>query len=258
VTVEIRGATGYANLSLAGRRAVVTGAGRGIGRAVAELLALRGADVTLLARNISELSDVADGIEHRGGNAVVMPVDVCDDGALDEAFARIGEADILVNAAGTNRPKALLDVTLDDLDTLLGLNVRAVFRVMQLFVRHRTGSGAVIVNVSSQMGHVGAPDRSLYCATKHALEGMTKALAVELAPMGIRVVSVAPTFVETAMTRPYLQQDPAGAQLLLDRIPLGRFGTVEEVAETVAFACSPAAGMITGSSILADAGWVAR
>ncbi|MGH3645403.1 MAG: SDR family NAD(P)-dependent oxidoreductase [Mycobacterium sp.] len=249
----------FAGLSLEGRRAIVTGAGRGIGRAVAELLARRGAEVVLLARSRGELDDVAAVIAEGDGRAAVIAVDVLDDPSLQRAFEAAGPADILVNSAGANRPKPLSEITLDDLDLLLGLNVRAVFRATQSFAAQamRRNVPAVVVNVSSQMGHVGAPSRSLYCATKHAVEGMTKALAVELAPHGIRVVSVAPTFVETALTRPFLQ-DPAASQALLDKLPLGRFGTVDEVAEAVAFVCSPAASLITGSSVLTDGGWVAQ
>ncbi|WP_198670825.1 SDR family NAD(P)-dependent oxidoreductase [Mycolicibacterium smegmatis] len=247
------------SLNLSGKRAVIIGAGRGIGRAVAELLATRGADVVLLARSRAELQEVAAGIIAAGGGAEVITTDVVDDVSLIGAFEEIGDADILVNSAGTNRPRSFVDVTADDLDTLIGLNLRAVFRASQLFVQQalRRQAPGVIVNVSSQMGHVGAPDRTLYCATKHAVEGMTKALAVELAPQGIRVVSVAPTFVETAMTRPFLT-DPAGSTALLSKLPIGRFGTVAEVAEVVAFLSSPAAGLVTGSSVLADGGWVAQ
>lgn len=213
----------------------------------------------LLARSLPELEEVADGIIAAGGRAQPMMTDVVDDVALTDAFEKIGAADILVNSAGTNRPKSFVDVTPDDLDTLIGLNLRAVFRVTQLFVRQavRRRVSGVIVNVSSQMGHVGAPDRTLYCATKHAVEGMTKALAVELAPQGIRVVTVAPTFIETAMTRPFLT-DPAESGALLSKVPIGRFGTVSEVAEVVAFLSSPAAGLVTGSCVLADGGWVAQ
>jgi NAD(P)-dependent dehydrogenase (short-subunit alcohol dehydrogenase family) len=249
----------FDSLSLVGKRAVVTGAGRGIGRAVAELLAARGAEVVLLARSLAELQEVAAGIIAAGGRADVIATDVVDDAALTNAFDQIGTADILVNSAGTNRPKPLLDVTPDDLDLLIGLNLRAAFRVTQLFVAQavRRKVPGVIVNVSSQMGHVGAPERSVYCATKHAVEGMTKALAVELAPQGIRVVSVAPTFVETAMTRPFLTST-VESDALLAKLPIGRFGTVSEVAEVVAFLSSPAAGLVTGSSVLADGGWVAQ
>lgn len=249
----------YGGLSLTGKRAVVTGAGRGIGRAVAELLAARGAEVVLMARSQPELQEVAGGIVAAGGRAEAIVTDVVDDAALTAAFEQIGAADILVNSAGTNRPKSLLEITPDDLDVLIGLNLRAVFRVTQLFVAQavRRNAHGVIVNVSSQMGHVGAPDRSVYCATKHAVEGMTKALAVELAPQGIRVVSVAPTFVETAMTRPFLTNTIESAALL-SKVPIGRFGTVSEVAEVVAFLSSPAAGLVTGSSVLVDGGWVAQ
>ncbi|MDV3127023.1 SDR family oxidoreductase [Mycobacterium sp. 21AC1] len=250
---------GYDGLSLAGKRAVVTGAGRGIGRAAAELLAARGAEVILLARSLPELQEVVAGIIAAGGRAEAIATDVVEDAALTAAFEKIGTADLLVNSAGTNRPKPFVDVTPDDLDTLIGLNLRAVFRVTQFFVRQALSRRApgVIVNISSQMGHVGAPDRSVYCATKHAVEGMTKALAVELAPQGIRIVSVAPTFVETAMTRPFLTS-PVESDALLAKVPIGRFGTVTEVAEVVAFLVSPAAALVTGSSVLVDGGWVAQ
>ncbi|WP_051182104.1 SDR family NAD(P)-dependent oxidoreductase [Nocardia vinacea] len=249
----------FGALSLAGRRAVVTGAGRGIGRAVAEKLAARGAEVVLIARSAEEIEELASLIGRNGGKALAVPVDVTDDHALESSFQELGALDILVNSAGTNRPKPMLDVTVDDLDTLLNLNVRAVFRATQLFVRQAMDRNAtgVIVNVSSQMGHVGAPDRTLYCATKHAVEGLTKALAVELAPAGVRVVSVAPTFIETPMTRPFLD-DPQSQKTLIDKIPIGRIGTVEEVAEVIAFVASPAATLITGSSVLADGGWTAQ
>ncbi|WP_084508762.1 SDR family NAD(P)-dependent oxidoreductase [Nocardia pseudovaccinii] len=246
-------------LSFSGRRAVVTGAGRGIGRAAAEKLAARGAEVILIARTSNEIEELASVISGNGGRATALPVDITDDDALERAFTELGHADILVNSAGTNRPKPILDITADDLDALLDLNVRSVFRVTQLFVRQALAHSApsVIVNVSSQMGHIGSPNRTLYCATKHAIEGLTKALALELAPAGIRVVSVAPTFIETPLTRPFLD-DPRTRELLIDRIPLGRIGTVDEVAEVIAFVAAPAAALITGSSVLTDGGWVAQ
>ncbi|MFN3002638.1 SDR family NAD(P)-dependent oxidoreductase [Mycolicibacterium wolinskyi] len=246
-------------LNLAGQRAVVTGASRGIGRAVAELLAVRNADVVLLARSRSDLEDVEREIAARGGRAKSLAVDINDDNALHGIFGSIGPVDILVNAAGVNRPKPFLDVSGDDLDALINLNLRAMFRVSQLFVRNvvERGSKGVIVNISSQMGHVGAPERSVYCATKHGVEGLTKALAIELAPKRVRVVSVAPTFIETAMTRTFLA-DPDTYRSLVSKIPIGRLGTLAEVAEAVAFAASPAAALVTGSSILVDGGWVAQ
>ena len=252
-------APAFGALSLVGQRAVVTGAGRGIGRAAAEKLAARGAEVVLIARSPNEIEDLASAIILTGGRAHALPVDVTDDDALDRAFAELRHADILVNSAGTNRPKPLVDVTANDLDVLLDLNVRSVLRVTQLFVRQALArnAGGVIVNVSSQMGHVGAPNRTLYCATKHAVEGFTKALAVELATVGIRVVSVAPTFIETPMSEPFLA-DPQARASIVGKIPIGRVGGVDEVAELIAFLASPAATLVTGSSVLADGGWVAQ
>lgn len=244
--------------SLAGRRALVTGAGRGIGRAVAGALAQRGAHVVLLARSRDELEEVARTIRDGGGEASIVPADLTDDAARATALNAAGGADILVNCAGTNRPGPFAEVTERDLDDLIALNLRSLFLTTQHFVRSLLTRGlpGVVVNITSQMGHVGAPNRTVYCATKHAVEGLTKALAVELAERGIRVVSVAPTFVETAMTSSYLA-DPDFRGSVLAQIPRGKVGTPEEVAAVVAFAVSPAAELITGSSLLADGGWVA-
>jgi NAD(P)-dependent dehydrogenase (short-subunit alcohol dehydrogenase family) len=150
-------------------------------------------------------------------------------------------------------------VTTEILDLMLNLNVRAAYLASQAAVRSmlRRGGGGVIVNITSQMGHVGSPRRTVYCATKHALEGLTKALAVELAPKGIRVNSVAPTFIETPMTRPMLS-DPAFAAFVQNMIPLGRIGQPEDVAAAVLYLCSPAANMVTGTSLVVDGGWTAQ
>jgi len=166
--------------------------------------------------------------------------------------------DILVNNAGFNRPQPFLEVDEETLDRMLALNVRAAFLVAQAAARAMVaGGGGVVVNMTSQMGHVGSErDRSVYVMTKHAIEGLTKAMAVELAPQGVRVVSIAPTFVMTPLTAPFFA-DPAFKKWALDRIPLGRLGTVDEVANAVVFLCSPAASLVTGSSLLADGGWTA-
>ena len=153
-----------------------------------------------------------------------------------------------------------------DLDRMLELNVRSAFVVAQTAVRKmldtpaadRMAGGSAVVHITSQMGRVGAPRRTVYCMTKHALEGLTKAMAVELAPQGIRVNAVAPTFLDTELTRPFFEADPAFAQWVLSRIPLGRLGTVDEVARLVTFLASPAASLITGESIAADGGWTAQ
>ena len=243
---------------LDGKVALVTGAGRGIGRAAAVALAAAGAELVLLSRTASELDMVAADVKSAGGKARPLVLDVTRSAAVRDAFAGLGRLDILVNNAGINRPQPFLEVDEPTLDLLLGLNVRAAFIVAQsaarLMVAQRSG---VIINMSSQMGHVGSErDRTVYVMTKHALEGLTKAMAVELAPEGVRVVSVAPTFIATPLAQPFLD-DPATRKWILDHIPMGRIGTVEEVASAVVFLASPAASLVTGSSLLVDGGWTA-
>jgi NAD(P)-dependent dehydrogenase (short-subunit alcohol dehydrogenase family) len=243
---------------LDGKTALVTGAGRGIGRAIALALAAAGAELVLVSRTPSELKELAGKIEKGGGKARVVPFDVTDTAAMRTAFAGLSGLDILVNNAGLNRPQPFLEVDEATLDLLLGLNVRAAFLVAQTAARLMvTNGGGVIINMSSQMGHVGSErDRTVYVMTKHAIEGLTKAMALELAPKGVRVVSIAPTFVQTPLTKPFFD-DPETRKWILDRIPLGRGGTVEEVAQAVVFLASPAASLVTGSSLLVDGGWTA-
>jgi NAD(P)-dependent dehydrogenase (short-subunit alcohol dehydrogenase family) len=243
---------------LDGKIALVTGAGRGIGRAAAMALAAAGAEVVLNSRSPDELKAVAGEIRGAGGNARPLPFDVTDTPAMRAAIAGVGRLDILVNNAGTNRPQPFLEVDDATLDRMIDLNIAAAFRVAQAAARPMVeAGGGVIVNVSSQMGHVGSErNRTAYVMTKHAIEGLTKAMGVELAPHGVRVVSIAPTFVMTPLTQPFLD-DPETRKWILDRIPLGRVGTVEEVANAIVFLSSPAAALVTGSSLLADGGWTA-
>jgi len=243
---------------LDGKTALVTGAGRGIGRAVALALAAAGAELVLVSRTPSELDEVAREIAPGGGKARSLPFDVTRSDAVREAFAELGHLDILVNNAGLNRPQPFLEVDEPTLDLLLGLNVRAAFIVAQAAARLMVAKGSgVIINMSSQMGHVGSDlNRTVYVMTKHAVEGLTKAMAVELAPKGVRVVSIAPTFITTPLTKPFFD-DPVFRKWVLDRIPLGRLGTGEEVASAVVFLASPAAALVTGSSLLVDGGWTA-
>jgi NAD(P)-dependent dehydrogenase (short-subunit alcohol dehydrogenase family) len=243
---------------LDGKVALVTGAGRGIGRAVALALADAGAQVVLNSRTPVELDAVATEIAAQGRRARVLPFDVTDSGAARDAIAGLARLDILVNNAGMNRPQPFLDVDEATLDRMIALNIRAAFIVAQAAARLMVAAGAgVVVNVTSQMGHVGSErNRTVYVMTKHAIEGLTKAMAVELAPRGVRVVSIAPTFIETPLTKPFFD-DPQTRKWILDRIPLGRAGTLEEVANAVVFLASPAAGLVTGSSLLADGGWTA-
>jgi len=243
---------------LDGKVALVTGAGRGIGRAVALALTSAGAELVLNSRTPAELEAVAGEIAAAGGRARPLPFDVTDSEAVRAAIAGLPRLDILVNNAGMNRPQPFLEVDDATLDHMIALNIKAAFVVAQAAARRMIEAGSgVIVNMSSQMGHVGSErSRTAYVMTKHAIEGLTKAMAVELAPQGVRVVSIAPTFVMTPLTRPFFD-DPVTKKWILDRIPLGRAGTVEEVANAVVFLASPAAALVTGSSLLVDGGWTA-
>ena len=243
---------------LDGKVALVTGAGRGIGRAIAMALAAAGAELVLNSRTPAELEAVAGEIAASGGQARTLPFDVTDSGAARAAIAGLPRLDILVNNAGVNRPQPFLEVDEETLDRLIALNVKAAFVAAQAAARHMVAAGSgVVINMSSQMGHVGsARDRTVYVMTKHAIEGLTKAMAAELAPKGLRVVSIAPTFIDTPLTAPFFANREF-RQWVEDRIPLGRVGTVEEVANAVVFLASPAASLVTGSSLLADGGWTA-
>jgi NAD(P)-dependent dehydrogenase (short-subunit alcohol dehydrogenase family) len=248
------------DFGLDGQTVVVTGASRGIGAACALACAQAGAHaVVLLGRSREELAEVARRIERCGAQASIAPCDVTSTASIRGAFAAVGRVDVLVNSAGANQPEPFASVDEETFDRLFALNVRGAFFATQAAVRamRGTGAGGTIITISSQMGHVGAAHRSVYCATKHAIEGLTRALAVELAPEGIRVLSIAPTFVRTAMTAAQLD-DPGVGPALLGQIPLGRFGTVEEVAGAVVYAASPAAALMTGTSLVLDGGWTAR
>ena len=239
---------------LAGRHAVVTGAGRGLGRAIALALAAEGARVTAVARTQADLDALA---AEAPGQITAMVGDV-QDAALHDAIAAMRNLDILVNNAGGNRPMLMVDVDDATLDHLIGLNIRSAYKVAQAGARAmlRAGRG-VIINMSSQMGHVGAAKRTVYCMSKHAIEGLTKAMAVELAPSGVRVVSVAPTFVLTPMTEPMFA-DAAFRDSVLDMIPMRELARPEDVAGAVVFLASDGARMITGDSLKIDGGWTAR
>jgi NAD(P)-dependent dehydrogenase (short-subunit alcohol dehydrogenase family) len=245
---------------LDGKRVVITGASRGIGAACAIACAKAGAEhVSLIARTRQPLKTVAREIHRVGGRASVHCFDVTDMRELTAGIRATGELDVLVNCAGANQPEPLLDVSAETFERLWRLNVQAVFFASQTVAQKMIiqGRGGVIVNVSSQMGHVGAALRTVYCTTKHAVEGLTKAMAAELGEAGIRVVSVAPTFTETAMTARQLA-DPRIRARLLGQIPLGRFGNVEDTATAVVFAASDRARMFTGRSLIIDGGWTAQ
>jgi NAD(P)-dependent dehydrogenase (short-subunit alcohol dehydrogenase family) len=243
---------------LAGKIAIVTGAGGGLGRECAVALAQAGAQIVLIGRSLSTLRETQSLLRATGAVSTIQRCDVTDDRQVHDVFEALLSCDILVNNAGANSPQEFLEVSTETLDDLLRLNVRAVFKVSQAAARHMVNQrSGVIVNMSSQMGHVGAPRRTLYCMTKHAVEGLTKALAVELAPFGVRVNAVAPTYIDTPLTRPFLA-DPKFRATVMREIPLGRLGTPEEVAAAVVFLASPSASMITGVSLRVDGGYTAH
>ncbi len=252
---------------LDGRVALVAGAGRGIGRSAAVALAHAGAQVWLMSRTSSELDATVAEITAAGGRAHALTCDVTDAGATRRAIAALPTLDVLVNNAGTNIPEPFVNVSEANLDKVLTLNIRAMFTTAQAAVKkmlesrgnetERKARSASVINITSQMGHVGAPTRTVYCMTKHAIEGFTKALAVELAPQNIRVNSIAPTFLETPLTAPMFAK-PEFAKWVMDRIPLGRLGQLDEVAASIVYVASDAASLMTGTSLVIDGGWTAQ
>jgi NAD(P)-dependent dehydrogenase (short-subunit alcohol dehydrogenase family) len=251
--------TPTASFRLDGRRALVTGGGRGIGLTAASALADAGAQVTLAARTEKEIEEAAEAIRARGQQADALTLDVTDIDAVRQALAARAPYQILVNNAGINRPAFLPDVKVEDFDAIFALNVRAAFFMAQtvalrLLEAKLPGS---IINISSQMGHVGAARRTVYCASKHAMEGFTKAMAVELAPHNIRVNSLGPTFLETPMTRPFFE-NKAFRDEVLSKIKLGRIGQLEELTGAIVFLASDASSLMTGSALVLDGGWTAE
>ena len=243
---------------LDGKRALITGAGRGIGRAIAQAYAASGAEVTLCARTRAEIEEAAAELTAAGFAARALVADVTDAAGVAQIIDGLGAFDVFVNTAGTNRPKPLSEVTEDDYDTVIGLNVRAaIFAAKAVTARMSArGRGGSVINMSSQMGHVGAANRTLYCASKWAIEGFTKALAVELGPQRIRVNTICPTFIETPMTKGFFD-DPQFRDAVLSKIKLGRLGTVEDVVGAAVYLASDASGLMTGSALMLDGGWTA-
>ena len=251
---------------LDGRCALVTGGSKGIGLAAAAALQQAGAHVTIAARSATELDDAVQGLRAVRTSADQRiqgeRLDVTDARAVAAMVARqSGQQpfDILVNNAGMNRPGALAEMEDANLDAVLDLNVKAAFYVAREVVKAllAAGKGGSIINMSSQMGHVGGPRRTLYCATKHAIEGMTKALAWEVGRQGIRVNSLCPTYIETDLTAQMLQ-DAEFRAFAETGTALGRIGRVEEVMGAIVFLASDASSLVTGSALMVDGGWTAR
>lgn len=244
---------------LDGKRALVTGASRGIGLACAAALAEAGAATTLAARSRPALEAAAEAFRARGWTADVLALDVDDPDTAGPAIEAAGPFDVLVNNAGVTRPALLAETTRAQYDAVMDVNVRGAYFVAQAVVRGLIAAGrpGSIVNMSSQMGHVGGPRRTVYCASKFALEGVTKAMAVELGQHGIRVNTVCPTFIETELTRASLA-DPEFRAWVLSKIKLGRLGRVEDLMGPVVFLASDASALVTGASLLVDGGWTAE
>ena len=235
-----------------GKTVLVTGASRGIGRAIALAFKESGAFVIASARPSKELNNLSELL---GDNGEVWAEDATTDNFLTR-ISMLKKLDILINNIGKNYPEPLTEVSDEHLDDMLNLNVRSTFRISRDCVKRMTSGGSVI-NITSQMGHVGSPNRTTYCMTKHAIEGLTKAMAVELAPKNIRVNSVAPTFIETDMTRGWLS-DAKFMEFVRRMIPLGKVGQPADVASAVIYLGSDGAKMVTGHSMLVDGGWTAQ
>ncbi|MBL8631249.1 MAG: SDR family oxidoreductase [Rhodospirillaceae bacterium] len=243
---------------LSGQRALITGGSKGIGLGCAQLLADAGAEVIVVGRGAAEINDAVKSIQAKGGKAQGVACDVTKTEEVRKAFGGL-DIHILVNNAGTNIPEPYVNVTEEHFDRIFDINVRAAFFVAQTVAARMLAQGikGSIIHMSSQMGHVASPNRTVYCASKHAIEGLSKAMAVELAPKGIRVNTVAPTFIETPMTKPFLEK-PEFRDFVLKKIALGKLGEIQDVAAAVLYLASPASAMITGSCIKVDGGWTAH
>lgn len=241
---------------LDGRRALVTGASSGIGLGCAVALAEAGADVTCMARREGPLNEAVDAMRAEGWHADARVADVTDRGTLDTLFAQ--PFDVVVNAAGTARHSCALDTDPEDFDAVMAVNLRAAYFLSQRAARalRDAGKGGSIIHISSQMGHVGGLDRAVYCASKHAVEGMVKAMAMEWGPLGIRINTICPTFIRTPLTESTFQ-DSGKRAWLEQKIKLGRVGRVEDVMGATVYLASDASALVTGSAQMVDGGWTA-
>lgn len=243
---------------LNGKRALVAGASSGIGLACAVALAQAGAAVTLAARSADKLGAVVDEMRSAGLIADALTLDVSDIPATTDAVTENGPFDILVNSAGLARHTLSLDTTPEDFDAVQGLNFKGAYFLTQAVAKGLIAAGkpGSLINITSQMAHVGGIERAVYCGTKHAVEGFTKAMSIEWGPLGIRVNTIAPTFVRTALTEPTFQ-NPERLAWIMDKIKLGRVGEVTDMMGPVVYLASDASAMMTGTSMLIDGGWTA-
>jgi NAD(P)-dependent dehydrogenase (short-subunit alcohol dehydrogenase family) len=241
---------------LDGRRALVPGGSRGIGLACATALAEQGAHVVLAARSEDELAGAVAQLQAAGYSAEGHALDVTDLAAQTAFFAAHGPFDILCNSAGLARHSKAVDTTEADYDAVMAVNVKAAYFLSVNAAKGMGAGGGAILHISSQMGHVGGIDRGVYCATKHAVEGMTKALAMEFGPQRVRINTICPTFIRTPLTAPTFA-DPEKRAWIESKIKLPRIAEVEDIMGAVVFLASDAAAMVTGTSLLVDGGWTA-
>lgn len=243
---------------LDGKRALVTGASSGLGLACAAALAEAGAHVILAARGKAKLDEVTAAIVEQGGSAEALVMDIADLDAMRGQVIELGPIDVLINSAGTARHTPALETTPEDYDAVTDINVRGAYFLSVEVARAMIAAGikGSIINVSSQMGHIGGIDRAVYCGTKHAVEGFTKAMAIEFGPRGIRVNTLSPTFIRTPLAEQTLSI-PERKAWILSKIKLGRIGELSDIMGPAVFLASDASALITGTSLLVDGGWTA-
>ncbi|TKT69272.1 SDR family oxidoreductase [Aquamicrobium sp. LC103] len=249
---------GAPTFRLEGKRALVAGASSGIGLACATALADAGAFVTLAARRKAQLDDAVDAMAQRGWHAEAVSLDIADVGATEAMVEATEPYDILVNSAGIARHGPATETTPEDFDTVVGVNLKGAYFLTRAVARKLIAAGkpGSLINVSSQMGHVGGVDRAVYCATKFAVEGFTKAMAIEWGKAQIRVNTICPTFIRTPFTETTFDR-PERVAWIEEKIKLGRTGTVEDVMGAVIYLASDASSLVTGTALLVDGGWTA-
>ena len=253
----------FKKINLRSRTALVTGAGKGLGKACAIALAEAGAKVIIISRTLSDLNKVEKIIKKTKGSCLKFECDVTDLNKFKSILKKIKRLDILVNNAGANRPEHFTKVKKENMEYLVELNMKAAFNVAQLCtkkmveLKNRKKAGGSIINMSSQLGRVGAPIRSVYNMTKFGVEGLTRGMALELGKYNIRVNSVCPTFVETPMVKAFFK-DKKFKQQMLDNIPLGRAAQENDVSTAVAFLAADSSNSTTGTSLMVDGGWTAK
>ncbi|THH39095.1 SDR family oxidoreductase [Aliishimia ponticola] len=245
------------SFSLQGRTALVTGASSGIGQGCAVALAEAGAHVVCAARGAESLAQTVDAMQAEGWSVEALVLDQTDLAALDTAMQR--PFDVIVNSAGLARHTPAVETTPEDYDAVMSVNLRAAYFLSAWGARamQAAGKSGSIVHISSQMGHVGGPERAVYCASKHGLEGMVKAMAVEWGPLGIRINTLGPTFIRTPLGALTLS-DPEKRAWVESKIKLGRVGEVEDIMGAVLYLASDASALVTGTSLLVDGGWTAE